>query len=210
METLVLLISALVMCGISFYLWVRDMDKITKPILVYSILSIVFVIGISYALCVIYEENTLIFNIKRVALLSILWPVAYIDFLEYKIPNKFIILGLVYRALILFAELLVATDIVFVTVMSDVIATIALLLATGLCRICIKNSIGFGDIKLFIVIGLLLGLEGIWGAVFMTLLVSFFVALFLLISKKKKRTDSIPFGPSIAIGTFLSVFLTGM
>ena len=112
--------------------------------------------------------------------------------------------------IILFVELLISTDFVWITVVSEVIATLALLIAMCLCRICIKNSIGYGDIKLFIVIGLMLGLEGIWGAVFMSLLVSFFVALFLLICKKKKRTDSIPFGPAIALGTFLSVFLTGM
>lgn len=210
MEIWILIISALVMCGISFYLWIRDTDKINRPMLVYTILSVLIVIGISYALCVIYEDNTFIFNLKRIGLLSILWPVAYIDFCEYKIPNKFIILGLIYRVFILFIELIVNAEVVLVTVISEVIAAVALLIATILCRICIKNSIGFGDIKLFIVIGLLLGLEGIWGAVFMTLIVSFFVALFLLISKKKKRTDSIPFGPAVAVGTFLSVFLTGM
>ena len=84
MEILILSILALVTSGISFYLWVRNVDKISKSMLVYSVVSTVIVVGISYALCVIYEENTLVFNIKRVALLSMLWPIAYIDFFEYK------------------------------------------------------------------------------------------------------------------------------
>ena len=210
MKIWVLMVSALLMCGMSFYLWTRDIGKIPKPIQIYSIVSIVVVIGITYVLCTIYEQNSIVFNLKRISILSILWPVAYIDFFEYKIPNKFIILGLIYRVLILFIELFANADIVFITVISEVIATVALLISMCLCRICIKNSIGYGDIKLFMVIGLMLGLEGVWGAVFMTLLVSFFIALFLLLSKKKKRTDSIPFGPAIAFGTFLSVFLTGM
>lgn len=210
MELWILSISAFVMCGISFYLWVRDVDKISKPMLIYSILSVAIVIGISYVLCTIYKENTVVFNLKRIGILSILWSVAYIDFFEYKIPNKFIILGLSYRVLILFVEVFMNADMVWITLASEIIATIALLISMCLCRICIKNSIGYGDIKLFIVIGLMLGLEGIWGAVFMSLIVSFLIALFLLISKKKKRTDSIPFGPAIALGTFLSVFLTGM
>ena len=74
----------------------------------------------------------------------------------------------------------------------------------------IKNGIGFGDMKLFIVMGLMLGLDGIWGAVFLALIVSFLIAAFALITKKKTRKDAIPFGPALVIGTYLSICLSGM
>ena len=86
----------------------------------------------------------------------------------------------------------------------------ALLLASLLCILVVKNGIGFGDMKLFVVMGLLLGLDGIWGAIFMALIVSFFIALYVLITKKKTRKDAIPFGPALVIGTYLSICLSGM
>ena len=64
--------------------------------------------------------------------------------------------------------------------------------------------------KLFIVMGLLLGVRGIWGAMFLSLIVSFFAAIFFLITKKKSKKDEMAFGPALAIGTFLAIFLTGM
>lgn len=94
--------------------------------------------------------------------------------------------------------------------LSEGIAAAALLLASMLCRLCAKNSIGYGDMKLFIVMGLMLGLNGIWGAVFASLVLSFLLAVFLLVTKKKSRKDVIPFAPAIVLGTFVSVFLTGM
>ena len=87
---------------------------------------------------------------------------------------------------------------------------LALLLAAFLCTLLMKNSVGAGDMKLFVVMGLLLGMHGIWGAIFASLIVSFVVAIVLLVSKKKTRKDAIPFGPALVVGTFLSVFLTGM
>ena len=80
----------------------------------------------------------------------------------------------------------------------------------GLSSLLIKGAIGMGDVKLFSVMALYLGLEGIWPAIFCSLIVSFFVAVFSLVTKRAKRKDNIPFAPAILIGTYLSVFLTGI
>lgn len=205
----ILVVIALLLCGVSCYLLVRDQEKMTKATIVYSVISTIIVVGITIALCLIYEENTFTFNLKRVSLLSILWAVAFIDYQEYRIPNSYIILGLVYRVLIILPELLFEEEFLR-NIIAEGIAAVALLLATGLCKLMIKNAIGAGDMKLFIVMGLLLGLDGIWSAVFMSLIVSFFIAVFLLVTKKKSRSDNIPFGPAITLGTYLSIFLTGM
>lgn len=205
----ILIVLAILMCGVSFYLLEKDQSKITKSMLIYSVIAVLIVVGITLTLIYVYDDNTLIFNLKRICLLSILWAVAYTDFMEYRIPNKFIILGFIYRALLILPELILEEQIL-VNLISEIIATIAILLATGLCRLMIKNAIGAGDMKLFMVMGLLLGLDGIWGAIFMSLIISFVIAVFLLITKKKSRNDNIPFGPAIALGTFGSVFLTGM
>ena len=91
---------------------------------------------------------------------------------------------------------------------SDFIAAAIIVGVSFLCTMIIKNSIGFGDIKIFAVLGLFLGISGIFSAVFFSLVVSFVIACYVLITKKKGRKDTIPFGPAIVLGTYLSLFLS--
>lgn len=205
-----MILIALIMCGICFFLLTKDTKEYDKKLIIYSIIMVVVVVGITITLQLVYTDNTFLFNLKRVCLLSLLWPVAYTDFKEYRIPNEFIIFGLICRGIIIPFELIFAGDMVWHLLLSEVIAAMALVLASFLCKLCIKNSVGAGDIKLFVVMGLMLSLDGIWSAIFMTLIISFFISVFVLISKRKTRKDTIPFGPSIALGTYISIFLTGM
>lgn len=179
-------------------------------IFLYSIMMIGINIGIAIYIQNVYSDHTFIFTLKRLLLLGILWPIAYIDFKTYRIPNIFIAAGLVMRAIILVFELIYMREGLLAVVLSEFVASSGLVIAAFLCTILIKNSVGYGDIKLFLVMGLFLGLDGIWGAIFVSLIVSFIVSVVLLATKKKTRKDAIPFGPAIVIGTYLSVFLTGM
>lgn len=180
-----------------------------KILWIYSGIMIALTLGASVLFCTVYADNNIFVSIKRLALLCVIWPVAYIDFKTYRIPNTFILFGLACRVVLLPFELLF-DDQMLTYLISEVIAAGALLLACVLCALCLKGSIGFGDMKLFVVMGLLLGLDAIWSAVFTSLLISFVISAFLLITKKKTRKDAIPFGPAIVIGTYISVCLTGM
>lgn len=223
----ILPISTAVLCIVSFLLMLRDMDnhrdlfqteteikdnaRLLKPsVIVYSILMIGITVAASFLFCTIYKDNSILLSMKRLALLTLLWPIAYIDFKSYRIPNAFIGVGLVYRVILFPFELFLESDLVWMTLISEVIAALALLLAAFLCGVCIKDSIGFGDMKLFIIMGLMLSLDVIWSAIFLALIVSFFVSAYLLLTKKKTRKDVIPFGPAIVIGTYLTVCLSGM
>lgn len=209
-------------CLVSLYLYLRDMSEnnfakdeektfhgFPVSALIYAGIMIVITMIISLVYSFEYEDLSIITAIKRVSFLAMLWPIGYIDFRSYRIPNSFVISGLVYRVLILPFEFIFASDTVWTYLSSEAIAAVAMLVATLLCSLCIKNSIGAGDIKLFVVMGLLLGLDGLWGTVFVSLMVSFFIAVYLIITKKKTRKDSIPFGPAIVIGSFLSIWLLG-
>ena len=216
-------------CALSFLLMLRDTEEqkkenkieenaetiqenrgIPASVLIYSAICTVLTVLISVFFPKMYPSNSVWVNIKRMVLLSIIWPIAYIDFKTLRIPNLFIIFGLVSRIVILVFEVFLGNPVVWQTLLSEAIAAGALLLAAGLCALIVKNGIGFGDMKLFAVMGLMLGLEGIWGAIFLALIVSFVVALFVLITKKKTRKDAIPFGPALVIGTYLSICLSGM
>lgn len=216
-----------VLCIVSFLLMLRDMHnhrelfqtkneikkdaKLIGPsVIVFSSLMFVITVASTILFFTLYKDNTILMSLKRLALLSLLWPIAYIDYRTYRIPNAFIALGAGCRVIIFVFELFMDSEHVWKTLLSEAISAVALLLAAGLCALFIKNSIGRGDMKLFAIMGLMLGLEGIWGAIFLSLIVSFFISVFVLITKKKSRKDAIPFGPAIVIGTYLSVCLSGM
>ena len=223
-EDFMIILITILLCSISFLLMLRDMKEnaqknesedgkvhpISKGVIVYSICMVLITLAIAVVLQKVYKDNSLVFNVKRICLLSILWPIALIDFQSRRIPNEFIIFGLVCRGLLILPELLHSKNSGGITILTELIASGAIVLAAVFCRLCIKNSVGIGDIKLFIIMGLLLGLDGIWSSIFMALLVSFIISIVLIVSKKKTRKDTIPCGPAIVIGTYLSVFFTGM
>lgn len=223
---IILPIITAVLCGVAFFLMLRDISEhkelfltcndtnssrlLSRGAVIYSIILVIITVAASVLFCTIYKENGILMSIKRLALLSMLWPIAYIDYKTYRIPNAFIVLGLGYRVIIFALELILSSQTVWPTVLGELIAAGALLLASVLCSLISKNAIGFGDMKLFILMGLMLGMDGIWGSVFLSLIVSFFISAYVLITKKKTRKDTIPFGPAIVIGTYLSVCLSGV
>lgn len=220
-ENIILLISVLFINLVVFYLLSKDkgLNEIKddgKPvlskkfILIYGAIFIVINIAIAVFFMFMYGSNSVLFSLKRFCILSLLCPIGLIDFKTYRIPNVFILAGLSLRVILIIPELIFETEFVLGNLISEVVAAVAIALAAFLCSICMKNSIGYGDIKLFIIMGLLLGMSGIWSAVFMSLIVAFFVAIFLLITRKKGRKDVVPFAPAIMIGTYISVILTGM
>lgn len=226
MQNWILPLTTVLVSGISFFLLLRERE--THPVregvtpepeqlrrdqrvtLIYAALAMAALAVLSILLPGMLPGNTMFDNLKRMLLLAVIWPVAYIDYKTYRIPNAFILLGLAVRAVLLPFEFLMDERRAMYMLISEGVAAGALFAAAMLCAFCAKGSIGFGDIKLFVVIGLFLGTTGSWGAIFTALLISLATVLFLMATKRKGRKDSIPFGPAIVIGTFISVCLTGM
>lgn len=211
----------LALCAVSFWLLLRDIDanglgenteqnKAKRLAYVFSGIMLLLTEGVAVMYLTVYEDFTVWTAVKRLALLSLMWPVALIDYKTYRIPNSYIIYGLACRVLIFPFELIFSEPGVWQVLLGEVIAAAAMLLAAVLCGVLIKNSVGFGDMKLFVVMGLLLGTQGIWSAVFLSLIVSFIAAVFLLATKRKTKKDAIPFGPALVLGTYLAAYLTGM
>ena len=71
-----------------------------------------------------------------------------------------------------------------------------------------KETLGFGDVKLFAAIGLALGLKGTLAVLVMSSVVSAAVFAFRLMRKKIKRDDMLPLGPYICgAGIFYVVII---
>ncbi len=72
-----------------------------------------------------------------------------------------------------------------------------------------KEGMGGGDIKLMGVLGLFFGIKSIVMIFILSFLFASIISIFLLITRIKKKTDYIPFGPFIVLAAFVTMFFTG-
>ena len=70
-----------------------------------------------------------------------------------------------------------------------------------------KEALGGGDIKLVAAFGALMGWRGLFGSLFLGSLLGGILGLALLLSGKKQRGETLPFGPFLSLGVFATVFL---
>ena len=149
-------------------------------------------------------------QVRLISMVMLLFPAAAIDCKFQKIPNSLLAAGGILRCAILAVEFLVSASAAVESLKSSalgaaVIGTFFLILA-----LLFRNSIGMGDIKLFAVMGLYQGLWGAVNSVFFSLMAAFVLSVSLLITKKKSRKDTIPFGPCILLGTIVAMGLAGL
>jgi len=176
---------------------------------IYSLIMSVILLG--FSIWFYFTDINLFYAVKLMALLSIMWPISLTDIKWYAIPNKFILFGIICRLIIIPFEFMVqGFDFLKAQILSELIASAIIVIPCIIFFFVSKNSIGAGDIKLFFLMGLFLGTENIWNAMFLSLIISFLVSLFCLLTKKKGRKDVIPMGPSIAIGTLLTIIMVGI
>ena len=70
-----------------------------------------------------------------------------------------------------------------------------------------KEAMGFGDVKLMGALGLYFGMSSIIVITLLAFLIGAILSILLLISKKRKSSEYIPFGPFIVIATFISIYV---
>ncbi len=70
-----------------------------------------------------------------------------------------------------------------------------------------KEAMGFGDVKLMGALGLFFGLTTTIMIAVLSFLLGAIISVILLITKKKKSNEYIPFGPFIVIAAFIAMFI---
>ncbi len=145
-------------------------------------------------------------------LLAVLICIFFID-LDYKIiPNGFILFGLaagialficnLFRDISFYGDRVWYNPILGVLCGAGVLAVVSL---AGMAIYKTDDAMGMGDIKLLAVVGLFLG----WRLTIVSLLMAIVLAaafsIVLILMKKQSRKSTIPFGPFIAIGTFVGI-----
>lgn len=164
-----------------------------------------------FLLAALVTENISLFSmaVSRMVRYSILFAglavIAWIDRRSKRIPNEILLALLLLRVIVLAGEWLVHPSYGLALLIS---ALAGGLIGGGLFIICYflsRGGVGMGDIKLFAVMGVYLGLGVIMTTVFLTVLVSAVYSVVQLIRKKTKLKDEVPFAPFAWIGLILTM-----
>lgn len=133
--------------------------------------------------------------------------IAYIDSQTHLIPN-FILVGLFFIRMVLLAVELV----IYPTARMELLANAFGGLVIGFLIFIIayfisRKGIGMGDVKLVAVIGFYTGTAVLYAIMILSLVCCVVYSLVQLARRKLTTKDYLPFGPFVAIGTVLALFL---
>ena len=138
-----------------------------------------------------------------IILSSALIIIAFIDLNEQIVPDVISLPGIVIGFIISFFVPYIS----FINSALGVVVGGGIILIIGLAGSVIfkKEAMGGGDVKLAAMIGAFLG----WRYIIISLFLGFFLGalagIFLIISKIKSREDTVPFGPFIVLGSFITL-----
>lgn len=178
----------------------------------YQGMPMILIIIVCFALALavqisLYKNTETVSFIKLFGLYILVASAAVVDMKRKIIPNILIICGFVFRVLIYIYEFASGADMKTILI-NDLIGFAIGFVFLGLVSVVSKGALGFGDAKLFGIIGLTAGSFCTYSTLFLSLVISLVVSLVSIIAKKMDRKASFPFGPCIAAGYIISVLLT--
>ena len=132
--------------------------------------------------------------------ICILMVVAYIDLDTQMIYDRFHILILVLGIISCF----VSKDL---NIVERLIGSVVISVPMLVLSIFIPGAFGGGDIKLMAVSGFFLGLKAIVIAMFIALIIGGGYGTYMLVTKKLDKKDHFAFGPYLAIGLIVALFI---
>lgn len=150
------------------------------------------------------------FSVLQIAehfcIFSLLMVLAFIDCRFYQIPNRLLILWGILRLLLLIPRGFHVGE-GGLAECSYLTASMAVCLA-GMLLLSFfsRRGIGFGDVKLFALLGFWIGLKETYFILFYSILLAAIVGVLLMGMKRWNRKTRIPFAPFILVGYYI-VFL---
>ena len=153
---------------------------------------------------ILYLFGLNLVTLKYLLLTPLLISVLTIDFKEHIIPDRLILIlfeiGMIFSIIEGFDSLNIFVDRILGMVIGFGIFGIITLIGGLLAK---KKAMGYGDVKLMAVLGLIFGEIGILMIIVIAFLIAALVSIVLLVAKKKKFTEYIAFGPYISIASFI-------
>lgn len=183
--------------------WVKPYIPNSRISKIQSILMVMLMIVFSFVLVYLYKDNAIIFTLKRIALVAILFPIALSDYKDHLIPNTALILALIYWIILTGLEFVFNNDVALKYLIQEVVFMIIFFGILLLFSVILKGGIGMGDIKLLMVMALLEGSGGIMSSVTTSLFFLLLTSVVMLLTRKKKAKDFIPLA-------FVALMATGV
>ena len=170
------------------------------------LLLTLFGIGIMFLSHWTYEYSLEI-SLKQLFIYELLIAVAYLDYKKMIIPNKLVLLGF-FSYFVFFAYEAIVKDINISVLLKS--AGLGLLFGGGvfaLSGILSKGSMGMGDVKLFSVLGILMGFQAVFNVIFFSVLLVVIYTVIQFARKKIDRKSTVPVGPFALMGMMVSMVL---
>ena len=165
--------------------------------------SLIYIVLVYY-----YGWNETLTLLKFAIIVPILIATFVIDYRLQIIPNRLNLtlfeIGLIFTFLYGFNNTNVAMDMCLGLLAGGGVFLIITLIG-GL--IAGKEAMGFGDVKLMCGLGLIFGLSQTIVLTILSFLIGAVISIILLVTKKKKTDEYIPFGPFIVTSTFICMFI---
>ncbi|MEX1052607.1 MAG: prepilin peptidase [Patescibacteria group bacterium] len=160
--------------------------------------------GILFVVAFIYlPALSLTVRILQLALISALIVIFFADLKYHIIPDQMLIAaGLV--GLIIFAFQGNNPSLILFRFVEGLLVSLPIYLIYAISS---GRAMGFGDVKLAYVLGLIFGVQKGLVALYIAFVLGAIVGLYLILSKKKKLKSKIAFGPFIILGSFLVLFI---
>ena len=197
--------------NISAALYYKIENPSWKQLLIHSQNAVIFsAIGaVAFAAAVIVQNNRIgAYDLLRLFVITTGMALLCVtDTKEKKIPNK--ILGILFLIWLTITAIFIITDFqkTFSKLGTALFGGFFCLLTFGITYIISKKSLGGGDVKLSVLMGLFLGSERIVAAVLYGAVFSALFSIIGLIAKKINKKTELPFCPFLFAGTIISLFL---
>ena len=170
------------------------------------------IVAIAY-IALLYFNGLTIDTLKFMILIPMLIIAFIVDFKLQIIPNRLTLTIFETGLIFTFAKTLLITGggiNIFIDSMIGMLVGGGIFLLITLIggAIAGKEAMGFGDVKLMGALGLFFGWLNIILISVMSFLLAAIISIIILISRKKKFSEYIPFGPFIVIASMIPIYIS--
>ena len=173
---------------------------------------LMIIIAVAYV-ALLYFKGITIDTIKYIILIPMLISAFVIDLKLQIIPNRLTLtifeVGLVFTFLTTLLNINGGIDLFIDSILGMLVGGGIFLIITLIGgAIAGKEAMGFGDVKLMGALGLFFGWRNIILISVMSFLFAAIVSIIILISRKKKFSEYIPFGPFIVVASIIPMYVS--
>ena len=147
------------------------------------------------------------YEVRCLAALALVGAGAVVDLHLRRIPNLCSLLLLAVGTVCVVLDFLLAPETAKIMLLYCLAGGVGMLVCLSLCRLISRGGIGIGDVKILSAAGFCLGLETGFLSLLAAQLLAVLAAIVLLVTKRAKWKDSLPFAPFLWAGLLLCLCL---